>query len=224
MVDRAPVPDQEVNRLRALIVGLFAIVLVTQAAAAAFGSNPSSASKTKTTHAATGKKGARAASRALTIDQQLTRKLRELRRYRGTVRFYQLHPRLLKEGLKQGNARVTLRDARRRLVRLTPAIASLRHAIARTAAHRFAALPPRRAICAVFGSDCRAAVAVAWCESRLSTTAENGQYLGLFQMGATARRLYGHGPTAHEQAIAAHRYYVDSGRDWSPWSCRWAAS
>jgi hypothetical protein len=50
-----------------------------------------------------------------------------------------------------------------------------------------------------------------------STTAQNGQYLGLFQMGSFARARYGHGSSARAQARAAHRYYVDAG--WSPWSC-----
>jgi hypothetical protein len=85
-------------------------------------------------------------------------------------------------------------------------------------------MPPRAAICEVFDSYCDEAVAVAWCESRLTTTAQNGQYLGLFQMGSYERSLFGHGRTAHEQATAAHRYFVLSGRDWSPWGCRWAAS
>ena len=59
------------------------------------------------------------------------------------------------------------------------------------------------------------------CETgnRFNTTAQNGQYLGLFQMGAYARSRYGHGETAMAQARAAYRYYVDSGRDWSPWGC-----
>jgi hypothetical protein len=87
-----------------------------------------------------------------------------------------------------------------------------------------AALPPRKAICAVFGRYCDQALDVAWCESRFQTTARNGQYLGLFQMGSNERRLFGHGATAYEQARAAHRYFVLSGRDWSPWGCRWAAS
>jgi hypothetical protein len=39
-------------------------------------------------------------------------------------------------------------------------------------------------------------------------------------MGSLARQVYGHGPTARAQAIAAHRYFVSSGRDWSPWSCK----
>ncbi len=76
----------------------------------------------------------------------------------------------------------------------------------------------------MFGSYCQEALAVAWCESRHSTTAQNGQYLGLFQMGSYERRLFGHGSTALAQALAARRYFVRSGRDWSPWACRWAAS
>lgn len=84
-------------------------------------------------------------------------------------------------------------------------------------------MSPRAAICDVFDSYCREAVAVAWCESRLTTTAANGQYRGLFQMGSYERGLFGHGDTAHEQALAAQRYFVLSGRDWSPWGCRWAA-
>jgi hypothetical protein len=89
---------------------------------------------------------------------------------------------------------------------------------------RLAALqkaPPRRAICHVFGRRyCSQAIRVARCESRLRTTARNGQYLGLFQMGSSERRLFGHGRSAFEQSKAAHRYFVYSGRDWSPWSCK----
>jgi hypothetical protein len=51
-----------------------------------------------------------------------------------------------------------------------------------------------------------------------NTTARNGQYLGLFQMGAAERARYGHGATAVAQARAAHRYYLDAG-GWGPWSC-----
>jgi len=80
------------------------------------------------------------------------------------------------------------------------------------------------AICYVFGQYCRQALAVARCESghSYSIHAQNGQYLGMFQMGSSERRIYGHGDTAYEQAVAAHRYFVASGRDWSPWSCRYA--
>jgi hypothetical protein len=65
-----------------------------------------------------------------------------------------------------------------------------------------------------------AAVSVAWCESSLRTWASNGQYLGMFQMGSNERATYGHGPDARTQAEAAHRYFVASGRDWSPWECQ----
>ena len=51
-------------------------------------------------------------------------------------------------------------------------------------------------------------------------TAQNGQYLGLFQMGSDERRLFGHGPNALDQATAAYRYFMQSGSDWSPWSCK----
>jgi len=118
--------------------------------------------------------------------------------------------------------------ATRRLARATREVAYYRRLIQlrdeRREARRLAHAPPRVAIRAVFGRYAEEAVNVAWCESRLTTTAENGQYLGLFQMGASERRLFGHGDTAHQQALAAHRYFVRSGRDWSPWSCRWAAS
>ncbi len=75
-------------------------------------------------------------------------------------------------------------------------------------------------ICSVFGSRCREALAVARCESRYSTYAQNGQYLGLFQMGSWERRTYGHGASAYAQTAAAYRYFVASGSDWSPWSCK----
>lgn len=39
-------------------------------------------------------------------------------------------------------------------------------------------------------------------------------------MGSSERRIYGHGDTFLDQAIAAHKYFVASGRDWSPWSCK----
>lgn len=85
-------------------------------------------------------------------------------------------------------------------------------------------LPVPLAICEAFGDrHCGPALRVAWCESRLDPRARNGQYLGLFQMGAWERSRFGHGPTAYEQSRAAHRYFVASGRDWSPWSCRRAA-
>ena len=78
----------------------------------------------------------------------------------------------------------------------------------------------RTVICRVFGDHCQEALAVSRCESGLRTDAQNGQYLGLFQMGSSERRIFGHGSTAAEQANAAHRYFVASGSDWGPWSCK----
>jgi hypothetical protein len=68
----------------------------------------------------------------------------------------------------------------------------------------------------------RQALQVVWCESRYKTTARNGQYLGLFQMGSWERRTFGHGNSPWAQAKAAHKYFVYTGKDWSPWSCRHA--
>lgn len=80
----------------------------------------------------------------------------------------------------------------------------------------------RAAICAVFGPYCSQAISVAACETggTFSTSAQNGQYLGLFQMGASERATYGHASDAYGQARAAFRYFVASGSDWSPWSCK----
>jgi hypothetical protein len=58
---------------------------------------------------------------------------------------------------------------------------------------------------------------VVYCESGYSPWAQNGQYLGLFQMGEFARSRYGHGWTPMAQARAAHAYYAEAG--WQPWSC-----
>jgi hypothetical protein len=83
--------------------------------------------------------------------------------------------------------------------------------------------PPSPAVLAiqrVFGAYAGQALRVAYCESRFSTSASNGQYQGLFQMGSSERARYGHGPDALSQARAAYRYFVASGRDWSPWACK----
>jgi hypothetical protein len=91
-------------------------------------------------------------------------------------------------------------------------------------AHLASAARPREpvqvVICRVFGTRCYEALTVSWCESRWRTWARNGQYLGLFQMGSGERELFGHGSDAEAQARAAYRYFVASGRDWSPWECR----
>ena len=66
---------------------------------------------------------------------------------------------------------------------------------------------------------------VAGCETghTYDIWASNGQYKGLWQMGSSERRRFGHGWNAWEQAKAAHKYWIVSGKDWSPWSCSWAA-
>ena len=78
-----------------------------------------------------------------------------------------------------------------------------------------------RVIRKVFGPRyAEQALRVSWCESRFWVWANNGQYLGLFQMGSWERRTFGHSSNnAWVQARAAHRYFVESGRDWSPWAC-----
>jgi len=197
--------------LRALLVGLLAFVLITQAAAAAMKAPSAPTRKAKTAHT------------TLTLDQQLERKVAALRKYRGAINFYRTHRVLLSSAAKSDHAKSNLAYAERRVRQLSKTVAALRLKLHARDARRLASLPPKKAICAVFADDCRAAIAVAWCESHLQTNAQNGQYLGLFQMGSYERQLFGHGPTAHAQALAAHRYFVSSGRDWSPWSCRWAA-
>ena len=198
--------------MRVLLVGLFALILVAQASAAAMQvETAQSPRKAK-------------AERALTLDERLERKLAALRKYRGTVRFIETHRSLFVSGERHAKATSSLVYAKKRVRQLTKTVAALRAKVRAHTARQLASLPPKGAICDVFGSYCQEAVAVAWCESRLSTTAQNGQYLGLFQMGSYERRLFGHGQNARDQALAAHRYFLRSGRDWSPWSCRWAAS
>jgi hypothetical protein len=161
--------------------------------------------------------------RVLALDERLERKLVALHRYRGTIHFFRTHRSLLGSSEHREVASTKLARAERKARALTMTVAALRRKIAKRDATRLTAMSPKDAICDVFGAYCAEAVAVAKCESRLRTTAQNGQYLGLFQMGDYARRLFGHGSSAREQAIAARRYFVRSGRDWSPWSCRWAA-
>jgi len=78
-------------------------------------------------------------------------------------------------------------------------------------------------IYSVFGAYGSQAVAVATCESSLLTYAVNGEYVNIFQMGYEERQIYGWhvaGSPAIVAARAAFRYFVASGRDWSPWSCK----
>ena len=199
--------------MRALLVGLFAFCLVTQASAATMQGDATQAPSRE-----------KVEQRALTLDERLERKVAALRKYRGTIRFYENRRTLLGSGEQQAEAKTSLAYAKKRVRQLTETVATLSAKVRARTKRKLVSLPPRAAICSVFGSYCQEALAVARCESRLSTGAQNGQYLGLFQMGSSERRLFGHGSTARDQAAAAHRYFVRSGRDWSPWSCRWAAS
>lgn len=194
---------------------------MAQAAAAANGARTSNAphrAKSSTLN-----KDAQAPS----LEARVKLKLRAAHKHRTTIRFFKTHRQLLRSNKHYAVAHAALRRATKGLAKTTWEIAYYRRLIqaraAKQRARRLAKAPPRAAICGVFGEYCRQAIAVAWCESRLSPDAQNGQYIGLFQMGSSERRLFGHGETAHEQAVAAHRYFVSSGRDWSPWTCRWAA-
>ena len=74
----------------------------------------------------------------------------------------------------------------------------------------------------VFGPYGSQAISVARCETggTFWPVSRNGQYHGIFQMGSGERARYGDSPLAWGQAIAAYKYFVDSGRDWSPWGCK----
>lgn len=93
--------------------------------------------------------------------------------------------------------------------------------------------PPRKGskartawiICKVFGRKyCNAALDVAWCESDYVLHAKNGQFIGVFQMGSSERKTFGHGKGAWRQAIAAKKYFDYSvkhnGDGFHPWSCK----
>jgi hypothetical protein len=195
--------------LRTLFVGVFAFCLVTQAAAV-----------TKQEQQTPSARTAKQERIAGPYEVRLARKLEAARKHRGTIRFFEKRRWLLSSGEHPDTAQTTLRRAERLLARTMRNIAAIRRYLRKREASRKVRMTPHVAICEVFGRFCQEAVAVARCESHLETTAQNGQYLGLFQMGWYERQLFGHGHTARRQAEAAHRYFVRSGRDWSPWSCK----
>jgi hypothetical protein len=191
---------------------------VTQATAAAKGEPTQGSTKERT---AAKRPPAPKRVPAVSLEDRLEQKLEAVEKHRSVLRFFSNHRSLLSSADDRPHALKALRRARRDLARATRTIAVIRRVLARREARRKANAPPKVAICDVFGRRyCRQALSVAWCESRLSTSAQNGQYLGLFQMGSYARGLFGHGQTPRRQALAAHRYFVVSGRDWSPWSCK----
>lgn len=142
-----------------------------------------------------------------------------MRKDASVIRFFENHRWLLSDPRFRREAALRLTSARRSLTSTQAKAARARAALERRElAQRLRA--PEKAICHVFGSYCQQALQVARCESGYETGAQNGQYRGLFQMGSSERQLFGHGATALEQAKAAYRYFVRSGRDWSPWSCK----
>ena len=199
--------------LKTLFVGLCVLILAIQVSAVAKGeSSQITADPPRPT---------RTVQPGVSLKTRLEHELAAARKHRSVIRFFENHRSLLSSAEHRAAALTALDRAERRLARVTKTIVALNRALQRREARRLANAPPRVAICRVFGRRyCDQALKVAWCESHHSTTAENGQYLGLFQMGSSERRLFGHGPMAHQQAIAAHRYFVRSGRDWSPWSCK----
>jgi hypothetical protein len=157
------------------------------------------------------------------LGAQLSRHLASMRKDTSVIRFFESHRWLLSDPRFREEAAVRLASARRHLAATRAKAGRAAAALEREQRQqRFLASTrtPETAICTVFGSYCEQALQVARCESGFVTTAQNGQYLGLFQMGSSERRLFGHGPTPLVQAKAAYRYFVQSGRDWSPWSCK----
>lgn len=158
------------------------------------------------------------------LGAQLTRHLSTMKKDQQVLRFLETHswlkrdPRFAAEAKRQ----VRLHTASLRQAKRKAAVA--RAVLARKAKERHlaavAAASPKQVICRVFGDYCGEALAVSRCESGFQTDAQNGQYLGLFQMGSSERRIFGHGSSPVAQATAAQKYFVASGRDWSPWSCK----
>jgi len=142
---------------------------------------------------------------------------------RQVLRFFAHHPWLLRDPRFAAEAKRQVAAHRKSLAAAQRRLAAHRARTRRTLARHLASVrarDPETVICRVFRKHCHEALRVARCESGLRTDAVNGQYLGLFQMGSTARQLYGHGDSADEQARAAHRYFVAAGHSWGPWTCR----
>lgn len=78
---------------------------------------------------------------------------------------------------------------------------------------------PIKTIKSVFKKRWRAAVRVAWCESRFYPFAGGrGKYRGAYQMDAGKRAKYGHGSGLAKQSKAAHGA-SSGGRHWDAWQC-----
>lgn len=158
------------------------------------------------------------------LGAQLTRHLSTMKKDQQVLRFLAKHAWLRNDPRFAVEAKRQQRLHAASLQRTKRKAAAARATIARRAKERklaaVAAATPKQVICRVFGDYCEEALAVSRCESGFQTDAQNGQYLGLFQMGSSERRIFGHGSSPAVQVAAAHRYFVASGRDWSPWSCK----
>ena len=106
------------------------------------------------------------------------------------IRFFDTHRWLLSDPRFEKEAALRLGIAHRTLAASKAKAARARAALVRRKAQaerkRLLASferSPQKAICHVFGSYCGEALRVARCESGYSVNAQNGQYLGLFQMG-----------------------------------------
>ena len=191
-------PPRGGHLLKALVTGLCALVLCATPVASHAGSSSG-------------------------LSVQLARHLETIQTDASVIRFFEKHRWLLSDPRFKKQAALRLGTAQRHL-------AATKRNAARARAERREAdrkrqlatlvSSPDKAICHVFGPYCGQALQVARCESGHQTTAQNGQYLGLFQLGANERQLFGHGESALDQARAAYRYFVASGRDWSQWSCK----
>ena len=105
------------------------------------------------------------------------------------IRFFDKHRWLLSDPRFEKEAHHRLRIARRTLAASKAKATRARIALARRKAQAERKLllasferSPQKAICHVFGSYCSQALRVARCEDGYSVNAQNGQYLGLFQM------------------------------------------
>jgi hypothetical protein len=158
------------------------------------------------------------------LGAQLTHHLSTMKKDQQVLRFLQSHKWLLSDPRFSVSAKRQLRIHTVSLARTKEkAVAAKRALVHRAQVRRLAAVEsatPQNVICRVFADRCQEALAVARCESGWRTDAQNGQYLGLFQMGSDERRIFGHGPSAVEQAVAAHKYFIASGSNWGPWSCK----
>ena len=197
--------------MKALFVGLFALILVTQAAAAAMQGEATAAILRRR------QRGARAVPRRAPraearIRAQVPRHhplLREPPFALSASTEQQAKLRVLRSGMQERGSRRSCDRGRASDVRSR-----------RREERALANAPPKVAICASSGRYCGQALGVAWCESRLfhdgrrtaSTSASSRWARTSGASSATVRPL--------TQALAAHRYFVVSGRDWSPWSCK----